>query len=176
MSQINPDARSACYKAWAAKHRPPRTPRRVGVRQTAEQVNGMHRKRRWREPAVRLSRQRYLSENPGTTLADYVEHKAAQKRLRSKDRYYNVKARGMSGVELARESAGLPKPTREPPVKCECCGADFTSTPRLDHDHTTGKFRGWLCGKCNSGIGLLGDSKEAIQKALHYLNVIARGE
>tara|TARA_R110002153_G_scaffold245912_2_gene401483 strand:- start:766 stop:1221 length:456 start_codon:yes stop_codon:yes gene_type:complete len=39
----------------------------------------------------------------------------------------------------------------------------------LDHDHKTGKFRGWLCNKCNSALGLLGDNINYIQRALKYL-------
>lgn len=39
----------------------------------------------------------------------------------------------------------------------------------LDHDHETGKFRGFLCGRCNKGLGLLGDSIEGLQRAIEYL-------
>jgi len=64
--------------------------------------------------------------------------------------------------------------------QCGCCGfpISFTSAIRLgagksnaviDHDHTTGKVRGILCGECNTGIGKLGDSIESLKKALNYL-------
>ena len=36
----------------------------------------------------------------------------------------------------------------------------------------TGKFRGWLCHKCNTGIGMLGDSLGAVSKAVEYLKRI----
>lgn len=39
----------------------------------------------------------------------------------------------------------------------------------IDHDHTTNKVRGLLCRKCNSGIGMLGDSPLLLEKALKYL-------
>jgi Recombination endonuclease VII len=39
----------------------------------------------------------------------------------------------------------------------------------VDHDHATGKVRGLLCSRCNRSIGLLGDSKEALQRALDYI-------
>lgn len=39
----------------------------------------------------------------------------------------------------------------------------------VDHCHTTGKVRGILCLKCNTGIGLLGDSIEYLQNAISYL-------
>mgnify|MGYP003636613148 FL=1 len=54
---------------------------------------------------------------------------------------------------------------------CDCCGESFGSKDlNLDHCHDTLLFRGWLCGKCNSGISLLGDNLEGIKRALKYLN------
>lgn len=44
--------------------------------------------------------------------------------------------------------------------------------PAIDHCHDTGKVRGILCKKCNSGIGLLSDSIFILEKAISYL----RGE
>jgi hypothetical protein len=39
----------------------------------------------------------------------------------------------------------------------------------LDHNHETGKFRGWLCDNCNTGIGKLGDTVEGLERAIAYL-------
>jgi len=54
------------------------------------------------------------------------------------------------------------------PKYCECCG---TETDKLvyDHDHQTGKFRGYLCRKCNLAIGHIGDDIESLSRALNYL-------
>jgi hypothetical protein len=60
-------------------------------------------------------------------------------------------------------------PTREEPKWCECCGRPPETALCFDHDHTTLKFRGWLCRPCNSAIGQLGDSTEGVEKALAYL-------
>lgn len=38
-----------------------------------------------------------------------------------------------------------------------------------DHDHKTGAFRGVLCRKCNTGIGLLGDTATGCAAAAEYL-------
>jgi len=38
-----------------------------------------------------------------------------------------------------------------------------------DHDHTTNKFRGWICHKCNLGLGNFADNKERLLAAKNYL-------
>lgn len=53
---------------------------------------------------------------------------------------------------------------------CGVCGS--TDEPRsfdIDHDHETGAFRGLLCGRCNKGLGLLGDTEHSVKQALIYL-------
>lgn len=58
---------------------------------------------------------------------------------------------------------------------CMICKKVCSSGQRLsvDHDHKTGKNRGLLCRKCNSGLGLFGDSVELLQKAIDYLKFYA---
>ena len=57
--------------------------------------------------------------------------------------------------------------------KCAICGAltGRGSSVRLyvDHDHASDVVRGLLCQRCNSGLGLLGDTVEVVRAALAYL-------
>lgn len=41
----------------------------------------------------------------------------------------------------------------------------------LDHDHRTGAARGWLCGKCNTAVGLLNDDPYLFESAKRYLTL-----
>jgi Recombination endonuclease VII len=69
-----------------------------------------------------------------------------------------------------RSKRGFPTPTRPAPDNCECCDRKLeVGKFHLDHDHATGAFRGWLCNRCNLGIGQLGDSSEGLERALAYL-------
>lgn len=68
--------------------------------------------------------------------------------------------------------AGRPMPT-----ECEICGAPETARSKLgdiralnfDHCHTTGAFRGWLCSRCNTAVGLLGDNPSLAISLAEYL-------
>jgi len=53
------------------------------------------------------------------------------------------------------------------PEVCECC-KKVPIQWALDHNHANDKFRGWLCTKCNTGIGKLGDNLEGIVNAMNY--------
>jgi hypothetical protein len=52
---------------------------------------------------------------------------------------------------------------------CAICGRKAVGKFNIDHDHNTGEVRGLLCGPCNRGIGLLGDSVDVLKRAAEYL-------
>lgn len=102
--------------------------------------------------------------------ARYRARNAAIIRVRDRAKH---RRRMLADPEAVRASArrrrGLPEPTRPRPPVCECCGGQSTRTLHLDHSHTTGAFRGWLCTNCNTAIGKLGDNPQGVCRALAYL-------
>ncbi len=50
---------------------------------------------------------------------------------------------------------------------CMLCGARQSLV--ADHDHNTGKFRGVLCRKCNTGLGQFEDNPTMLLAAAEYL-------
>ena len=59
--------------------------------------------------------------------------------------------------------------TRPEPDTCEICGRFNSTAMHLDHDHATGKFRGWLCNGCNLGLGQFSDDPARLRAAADYL-------
>jgi len=54
---------------------------------------------------------------------------------------------------------------------CDIC-FNQVKTLHVDHCHITNKVRGYLCGSCNRGIGLLKDSSTILKQAIKYLERI----
>ena len=98
-------------------------------------------------------RERYANE-PEKRAREGAQNAAWRKR---NDGYWRVRRYGIVGV------------IRSEPELCELCGKKPTRRMCMDHDHITGKFRGWLCVPCNRALGQLGDSVERIAHALKYL-------
>lgn len=57
---------------------------------------------------------------------------------------------------------------------CAICGSprDAKRSLAVDHDHATGAIRGILCSGCNTGLGLLRDSRELLLRAADYLQPV----
>lgn len=56
--------------------------------------------------------------------------------------------------------------------RCEICKSLNSSKKHfhVDHCHKTGKVRGLLCRKCNTGLGFFDDNPELLIKAAEYIN------
>ncbi len=57
--------------------------------------------------------------------------------------------------------------------RCDICGTkEFKGRSRkgyIDHDHKTGKVRGFLCSHCNSGLGFFKDDVQLMKNAIAYI-------
>jgi hypothetical protein len=57
--------------------------------------------------------------------------------------------------------------------KCAICTTDLTALPQrnihVDHCHKTGRLRNVLCGKCNTGLGMLRDDPVLLRRAADYI-------
>ena len=110
--------------------------------------------------ACRVCRSRqqkiYAKRNPEKVRAAKTKHYVANK---------------SSYRERMREWEKLPKPTRPCPTACEICGRLPTAAKSLalDHSHSEGYFRGWVCHRCNLALGLFGDTLAGVLAAVDYL-------
>lgn len=96
---------------------------------------------------------------------DYkVKRQASRYKYKQQEREYAIKYRYRLTVEQRDE---LFKKQNE------CCAICKTNQDTrgfsVDHCHKTGKIRGLLCNKCNTGLGMFGDNKENLKQAIEYL-------
>ena len=56
-----------------------------------------------------------------------------------------------------------------PPKPDDCANCHKNKKLEIDHIHGTTIFRGWVCSKCNTGIGSLGDNLEGVLRGATYL-------
>lgn len=144
---------------------------------TLSNSKGAVRARAWRtanpEKAYANSH-RYMEKNRERDRKRYAEdpeRKAAQK-LYMHNWYYANRERAKSRQrEYDRKKKGISEPSRPRPQVCECCGGppNGMGVLHLDHCHTTGEFRGWICHSCNVGMGSLGDDLAGVKFAVEYL-------
>lgn len=57
------------------------------------------------------------------------------------------------------------------PAICDVCGGVNANGRKIhvDHDHTTGAVRGFLCSGCNSALGLVKEDPERLRKLAEYI-------
>ena len=75
------------------------------------------------------------------------------------------KCRNKQKAILAKLHKDNPKPSD---CTCPICKGENKELV-LDHNHSTGEFRGWICNDCNTAMGKLGDSHEVLARAIAYL-------
>lgn len=88
---------------------------------------------------------------------------ALDRRIHEREKYRRERALrfGLTAEQLAERITAQSG-------RCAVCG-DTPTLLHVDHDHGTNSFRGLLCHRCNTGIGLLGDNHERCAAAAAYL-------
>uniref|UniRef100_A0AB74UKY8 Recombination endonuclease VII n=1 Tax=Caulobacter phage BL57 TaxID=3348355 RepID=A0AB74UKY8_9VIRU len=101
-----------------------------------------------------------------------LEHRRAQKRASyRRNRAHHVRRVGKRNKAqiLAKneEACGYARPEL-----CEACGEKDSKgvALALDHDHLTGKIRGWLCRRCNLLLGSVNDDARLLRLLADYLD------
>lgn len=70
--------------------------------------------------------------------------------------------------QLNRKRQGIINPPAENRSgECPICLRD--SALVVDHNHSTGLMRGWLCRTCNAGLGMFVDQTDNLLRAVEYL-------
>lgn len=108
-----------------------------------------------------MAKKKYVNELP----------EARRKRLAAHSKRYYDKYPERRRLSHQKMRYGFVPPPE--PKNCEACGIPFTQFRNgacVDHDHATGKFRGWLCSPCNTALGHAKDSRDRLQLLINYLD------
>lgn len=101
---------------------------------------------------VRASTDKWLEKNPDY-LSEYRKRNPENQRIsKLKSRY------GLSLEQI-----------KQIPDTCEVCGRTNGKGTVVDHNHETGKVRGFLCNSCNWILGYAKDNPGTLEKLALYL-------
>ena len=115
---------------------------------------------------VRETKRRYIANN-----RDQERARQRNWRNRRRDHVRERKTayclRTKYGISVSDFDAMMTKQAS----RCAVCDLLFTAgrKPHVDHDHKRNTVRGLLCGSCNRALGLFGDSRFNLARAVKYL-------
>jgi hypothetical protein len=107
-------------------------------------------------------------KNPGKKKAKQARYEAKKPASRKleESRRDHMTERQRREKRLA-EIAGRPRP-----LVCDICkdpNSRRGDVIAFDHCHKHGHFRGWLCDRCNTTLGAVGDNPELLRNMADYL-------
>jgi len=110
-------------------------------------------------------------------MYDHAEYnkayrKANRPKIRRVEQLHRLRNAGVPEDEIKRAKLALIKFDG----KCQICQSTDSKTLGnfcLDHDHKTLKFRGIICGHCNSALGFVKDSLEVLRALITYIERVS---
>src|SRR5581483_11643276 len=125
-----------------------------------------YRARKPRSAQSKETQQRWRAANREHVQEYGREYRRRQHVNWNRGRHY----RAMYGLTIEEYEAKL----KQQDYKCQICSDPILhsrgkSGRALDHNHKTGAIRGFLCSRCNVGIGHFLDSITRMQSAIDYL-------
>jgi len=110
-------------------------------------------------------------ENPERVQASRQRWEEKHKQRLQEDQEYAETFKGAIQLKNAaqKRKRDIKRAGELPPDYCELCGETGRQIC-YDHCHQTGKFRGWLCHRCNRGIGFANDSANLLRRWANYLD------
>jgi hypothetical protein len=130
-----------------------------------DKVNEQAQRRRAKHPETFKEIKRRFRINGGAALRaqDAREHREWRRNNPEAERLRRAKFKAK--LEAKRvEQAGRPKPS-----VCDICHQSSDLRIVFDHCHATGKFRGWICDRCNKVLGLVYDDVKLLKAMAKYL-------
>ena len=108
-------------------------------------------------------------EKNQTNKGDYIVRRSECKECRNKAKKFpTVNAKAKREFEKRH-----PRPEIGSLFHCPVCQRSTKVTRGrdivLEHCHHTGKIRGYLCNRCNTGIGVLNDDENVLKRAIRWL-------
>ncbi len=156
---------SACRSCGSIKNADYRD--RPGNREKARRVNADYRDRPGNREKARRVNADYRASQEG-------KQKFASQEFRQRVRSYPSRAKTPQRAANLKAKYGLSLDDYQTMLEqqngsCMICKAIPNKHLAVDHCHTTGKIRGLLCGKCNTGLGLFYDDHDLLLTAATYL-------
>ena len=132
---------------------------------TGRKLSDMHKKR-LSEARLKVLIERQRRYRNGKHRKEYLKktrnyNHQYNRMNREEKKIYNQR-QWIKKIEMFEKIAG-----RKRPERCEICGSKRTIV--FDHDHETGKFRGWICDRCNKILGLAKDDINLLNFLISYL-------
>lgn len=119
--------------------------------------------KKWREKNSDKRREESRRRNAKPHIREAAAKRYLQKKLFEPERLKReiAASKALKEDKLA-DLAGRPRPQR-----CEVCLEQRRIV--FDHCHISGKFRGWICSRCNTALGMVDDSKLVLRRLVDYL-------